>query len=132
MKRFHVNLTVESLDQSVTFYSALFGEPPTVLKPDYAKWMLDDPRVNFALSTRQSGNQGISHLGIQAESRDELAEVYGRLEDTGGKLIEEAEANCCYAKSAKKWVQDPQGVAWETFLTEGELTVYGDHHDPVG
>jgi predicted enzyme related to lactoylglutathione lyase len=127
MKRFHVNLTVKDLDRSVAFYTTLFDTEPTVLKPDYAKWMLDDPRVNFALSTRQAGPAGISHLGIQAESDEELNAVFDRLAATGGAIIEEAEANCCYAQSTKQWVSDPQGVPWETFMTRGELTQYGDH-----
>lgn len=131
MKRFHVNLTVAELQPSVEFYTALFGTEPTVQKPDYAKWMLDDPHVNFSLSSRQSGDAGISHLGIQASDDSELAEVYQRLETTGGQIVEEGNAECCYAKSSKKWVTDPQGVPWETFMTRGELTVYGDHIDPM-
>lgn len=124
MKRFHVHVAVEDLAQSVRFYSTLFGAEPTVHKPDYAKWMLDDPRVNFAISTH-GGQPGIQHLGIQAEDDTELAEVFGRLERAERPVLEEKDTTCCYAKSDKQWVADPQGVAWETFLTRGESTVYG-------
>ncbi|MFK7888663.1 MAG: ArsI/CadI family heavy metal resistance metalloenzyme [Gammaproteobacteria bacterium] len=129
MKRMHVNLSVTDLAESIRFYSALFDAAPTVEKNDYAKWMLDDPRVNFAISTQQCGAKGISHLGIQAENDDELSEVFARLERAGGETIKE-EAQCCYATSTKQWIKDPEGVAWETFLTRGELAVYGSHQIP--
>ena len=124
MKRFHVHVSVEDLAQSVRFYSTLFSTEPTVLKADYAKWMLEDPRVNFAISTG-SGAAGISHLGIQAEDEDELTEVYERLSHAERPVIEENDTTCCYARSDKQWIADPQGVPWETFLTHGEATVYG-------
>lgn len=124
MKRFHVHVAVEDLAQSVRFYSTLFGAAPSVLKPDYAKWMLEDPRVNFAVSQR-GGAPGLSHLGIQAEDEGELAEVYQRLAQAERPVVEEKHATCCYARSEKQWIADPQGVAWETFLTHGEATVYG-------
>jgi len=124
MKRFHVHVSVEDLAQSVRFYSALFSAEPSVLKDDYAKWMLEDPRVNFAISTG-SGESGISHLGIQAEDEDELAEVYDRLSRAERPVVEEKDTTCCYARSDKQWVADPQGVPWETFFTYGEATVYG-------
>jgi predicted enzyme related to lactoylglutathione lyase len=125
MKRMHVHVAVSDLQQSITFYSALFAAQPTVLKPDYAKWMLDDPRVNFAISAR--GRQaGLDHLGIQVEDKDELNEVYARLHRAGGSVIEQGQTNCCYAKSEKSWIDDPAGVSWETFLTTGESTDYGD------
>ena len=124
MKRFHVHVSVADLDQSVRFYSTLFATRPSVLKGDYAKWMLDDPRVNFAISVR-GGASGIEHLGIQAETEAELSDVYGRLEAAGRPVVEEKATTCCYAKSDKQWVDDPQGIAWETFLTHGEATVYG-------
>ncbi len=125
MKRLHVHVAVEDLSKSVGFYSALFAAAPSVLKPDYAKWMLDDPRVNFAISTR--GRQpGLDHLGIQVEDRDELQEVYARLRQAGGEIIEQGETSCCYAKSEKSWIDDPSGISWETFLTTGESTDYGD------
>lgn len=125
MKRLHVHVSVEDVAESVRFYSALFAAAPTVAKPDYAKWMLDDPRVNFAVSAR-GGAAGVQHLGIQAEDEAELAEVFGRLAAAGRPVLEEAGATCCYARSEKQWVSDPQGVPWETFLTHGESTVYGD------
>ncbi|MEQ8346712.1 MAG: ArsI/CadI family heavy metal resistance metalloenzyme [Sneathiellaceae bacterium] len=125
MKRFHISLAVDDLDASVAFYSGLFGAGPSVQKPDYAKWMLDDPRVNLAISTRGKGS-GLDHLGIQAESQDELREVQSRLDGTGGRVIPQGETTCCYAKSEKSWVFDPQGIAWETFFTSGESTVYGE------
>src|SRR2546430_11525056 len=124
MKRFHVHVTVEDLAQSVRFYSTLFATDPTVLKPDYAKWMLEDPRVNFAISTGAGHGAGISHLGIQAEDEGELAEVYDRLAQAERPVVEEKATTCCYAQSDKQWIADPQGVAWETFFTYGESTVY--------
>lgn len=126
MKRFHVHVGVKDLDQSIGFYSTLFGAEPTIIKADYAKWMLDDPRVNFAISAGQHATKGVEHLGIQAESDEELAEVYGRLKAADRPLIEEAGATCCYAKSEKSWIGDPDGVIWEAFFTNGEATVYGD------
>lgn len=127
MKRLHVNLSVEDLDASVRFYARLFAAEPGVLKSDYARWMLDDPRVNFAISTRQPG-RGVNHLGIQAEDDAELAEVYARLQQAGGPVLDEGDTTCCYAHSTKRWITDPEGVAWETFLTRGEAAVYGHHH----
>src|SRR5438067_8255513 len=125
MKRFHVHIAVDDLAQSVRFYSTLFASEPTVLKPDYAKWMLEDPRVNFAISTGAGHGVGISHLGIQAEDEGELAEVYDRLAQAERPVVEEKATTCCYAQSDKQWIADPQGVAWETFFTYGESTVYG-------
>lgn len=124
MKRFHVHVAVEDIEQSVGFYSTLFAAEPTVRRADYAKWMLDDPRVNFAISKR-GGPVGVEHLGIQAEDEPELTEVYGRLSRAGRPVLEQKAVTCCYANSDKQWVSDPQGVAWETFLTHGEATVYG-------
>jgi catechol 2,3-dioxygenase-like lactoylglutathione lyase family enzyme len=124
MKRFHVHVAVEDLAQSVRFYAALFAAEPTVLKPDYAKWMLDDPRVNFAISQRNA-KPGMDHLGIQVEDETELAEVYARLKQAERPTLEQKSATCCYAKSDKQWISDPQGVVWETFLTHGSATVYG-------
>jgi catechol 2,3-dioxygenase-like lactoylglutathione lyase family enzyme len=125
MKRFHVHVTVDDLAQSVRFYSTLFATEPTVLKPDYAKWMLEDPRVNFAISTGVGHSAGISHLGIQAEDETELGEIYDRLAEAERPVLEEKATTCCYAQSDKQWIADPQGVAWETFYTYGESTVYG-------
>ena len=125
MKRMHVHVAVESLAQSVDFYSALFDAPPTVVKADYAKWMLDDPRVNFAISTRGRA-AGLDHLGIQVESKSELHAVYARLRRAGGAIVEQGETACCYARSEKSWIEDPSGIAWETFHTTGDSVDYGD------
>ena len=125
MKRLHVNLAVKDLGQSVRFYSTLFAAEPTVLKPDYAKWMLEDPRVNFAISTRGAVH-GVDHLGIQVDSREELAELAGRLETAGTTVHDKGEAHCCYARSDKAWVRDPEGLAWESFYTFGSETLYGE------
>jgi len=124
MKRFHVNISVTDLDASIGFYNSLFDTEPAVVKEDYAKWMLDDPRVNFAITTRGS-TKGIDHLGIQVENEAELSEVYSRLQSAGAPVIEEGETTCCYANSEKSWIFDPEGIAWETFLTRGESPVYG-------
>ena len=124
MKRFHVHIAVGDLAASVRFYSALFSAEPTVLKSDYAKWMLADPRVNFAISLR-GATRGIEHLGIQVEDGSELKEVYARLRRAGRPVLEEGNTTCCYAQSEKSWIEDPQGVLWETFLTTGESALYG-------
>ncbi|MFC3713478.1 ArsI/CadI family heavy metal resistance metalloenzyme [Sphingoaurantiacus capsulatus] len=125
MKRLHVHVSVENLQQSIGFYSTLFANEPTVTKPDYAKWMLDDPRLNFAISTGQCAATGIEHLGIQVETAAELSEVYDRLKAADRPVLEEGATTCCYAKSEKSWIADPQGVVWETFFTTGEATDYG-------
>lgn len=125
MKRLHVHVAVSDLSHAIGFYSALFAASPAIVKPDYAKWMLDDPRVNFAISTR--GRQpGLDHLGIQVENEGELQDVYARLREAGGEVIEQGRTSCCYAKSKKSWIDDPAGISWETFLTMGESTDYGD------
>jgi len=124
MKRFHVNLTVASLPEGVRFYTALFEAAPVVLKEDYAKWMLDDPRINFAISER--GNQvGINHLGIQVDSAEELTAMRTQLERADQALVEQSDAACCYAKSDKYWIADPTGLAWETFHTLNAIPIYG-------
>lgn len=125
MKRLHVHVSVDDLAQSIGFYSTLFAAPPTVVKEDYAKWMLEDPWVNFAISKLPGRTAGISHLGIEAEDQAELAEVYDRLSRAERPIVEAKGATCCYAKSDKQWIADPQGVPWETFFTYGESTVYG-------
>jgi catechol 2,3-dioxygenase-like lactoylglutathione lyase family enzyme len=124
MKRLHVHIAVKDIGASVRFYSELFATSPVVLKEDYAKWMLEDPRVNFAIS-RRSEDAGIRHLGIQVEDQAELADVYSRLRRADGPVLEEGATTCCYAKSEKSWIEDPQGIKWETFLTLGESTTYG-------
>ena len=124
MKRLHVHVSVDDLVQSIQFYSTLFAAEPTVTKSDYAKWMLDDPRVNFAISKR-GAETGVRHLGIQVEDREELADVYARLQRADRPVLEEGATTCCYAKSEKSWIEDPQGVKWETFLTVGQSTTYG-------
>ena len=131
MKRFHVHVGVTDLDQSIAFYSSLFGSQPSVTKSDYAKWMLDDPRVNFAISSEHHATKGIEHLGIQVENESELADVYGRLQAAEPPVLEEGATTCCYAKSEKSWISDPDGVVWEAFHTNGEATVYGDSA-PIG
>jgi catechol 2,3-dioxygenase-like lactoylglutathione lyase family enzyme len=125
MKRLHVHVGVTDLDQSIAFYSSLFGEDPSVTKTDYAKWMLEDPRVNFAIS---AGNpqKGIEHLGIQVDSRTELVDVYARLKAADRPVVEEGCTTCCYAKSEKSWIADPDGVMWEAFQTTGTSTIYGN------
>ncbi len=131
MKRMHVHVGVDDLAVSVGFYSALFGSPPTVIKPDYAKWMLEDPRLNFAISAGHA-TRGVEHLGIQVEDEDELAEVYDRLAAADRPVLDEGATTCCYATSTKSWISDPQGVVWETFLTTGDATVYGGASTAAG
>lgn len=126
MKRLHVHVGVADLDRSIAFYSTLFGAAPSVVKPDYAKWMLDDPRVNFAVSAGRHAEGGLGHLGIQAEDQAELGEVYGRLKAADRPLLEEGRTTCCYARSEKSWIADPDGLVWEAFFTDGEATIYGD------
>lgn len=124
MKRLHVHVAVQDLQQSIRFYSTLFAAAPAVEKDDYAKWMLDDPRVNFAISTR-AGKSGVDHLGIQAESEGELVELGSRLAQADVAITEQRGATCCYAKSDKYWTLDPQGIAWESFHTLDSAPVYG-------
>jgi catechol 2,3-dioxygenase-like lactoylglutathione lyase family enzyme len=132
MKRLHVSVAVSDLEQSVRFYATLFGAEPTVLKGDYAKWMLEDPRVNFSISSR-GARKGVDHLGIQVEDDAELAAVAGRLARAGASVHEQKATTCCYARSNKAWVHDPEGVAWETFHSFGASTVYGeDRGDDAG
>lgn len=129
MKRFHLHVGVTDIDQSVAFYSQLFGAEPSVVKPDYAKWMLEDPRINFAISMREDAVKGIEHVGLQVENAEELAEVYDRLKAADRPVLEEGATTCCYAQSQKSWIADPDGVVWEAFLTEGTSTVYGGSPD---
>ena len=129
MKRFHVTLSVKDLEQSISFYNTLFGEEPTVVKPDYAKWMLDDPRVNFSIA-ESSRASGINHVGLQADTVSELSEIQARLDQAEEETFRQDDAQCCYARSTKSWVRDPDDVAWETFVTHGQITEYGNDHVP--
>ena len=129
MKRFHVNVSVADLSQSIEFYNTLFGQEPSVTKSDYAKWMLDDPRVNFAIS-KSSHSRGVNHVGLQADTVDELGEIQERLRHAGKQTFDQPDAECCYARSTKTWVRDPDAVAWETFVTHNEITHYGQDLAP--
>ena len=124
MKRFHVHLHVEDLAASVAFYSRLFGAQPTRLEGDYAKWMVEDPRLNFAISTRDK--PGLDHLGLQADSEEELQELKRHAQDADLALLDEGQTNCCYARSDKHWLTDPQGVAWEQFHTLADIPVFNE------
>lgn len=128
MKRLHVNVAVENLAEAIRFYSTLFAAKPSVEKGDYAKWMLDDPRVNFAITMR-GRVAGLDHLGIQVENEAELGEVYDRLSRADRPIVDQGNVTCCYAKSTKSWITDPAGISWETFLTHGGSTVYGGDAD---
>jgi catechol 2,3-dioxygenase-like lactoylglutathione lyase family enzyme len=123
MKRFHVHAHVDDLQASITFYSKMFGTEPTRIEADYAKWMLDDPRINFAISTR-GGKPGVDHLGIQTDNADELAELKARAQQADLALLDEGETTCCYARSEKHWVTDPQGIAWEHFHTLDNIPTF--------
>jgi catechol 2,3-dioxygenase-like lactoylglutathione lyase family enzyme len=125
MKRFHVHLHVQDLPASIAFYSRLFEAEPARMESDYAKWMLDDPRINFAISTRGGAN-GIDHLGFQADDAEELADLKRRAEAADRAVLDEGATSCCYARSQKHWVTDPQGVAWEHFQTLGDIPVFND------
>jgi catechol 2,3-dioxygenase-like lactoylglutathione lyase family enzyme len=125
MKRFHVHAHVENLADSIAFYSKMFGAEPTRLETDYAKWMLDDPRINFAISTRGS-KPGVDHLGIQTDNAEELAELKARAQQADLALRDDGETTCCYARSEKHWVTDPQGIAWEHFHTLYNIPVFSE------
>jgi catechol 2,3-dioxygenase-like lactoylglutathione lyase family enzyme len=130
MKRLHLHVSVPDLTQSIHFYATLFGAQPSVVKDDYAKWMLDDPRVNFAISQRGRA-AGVDHVGIQVDSRAELGELAGRLKAAGAETFDQEATSCCYARSDKSWVSDPAGVRWETFFTFGEATQYGEDEPQI-
>jgi catechol 2,3-dioxygenase-like lactoylglutathione lyase family enzyme len=130
MKRFHAHVRVDDLESSVRFYSTLFGTEPAVLRTDYAKWMLDDPRVNFAISAG-STSTGLDHLGLQVESDEDLAIIARQLDAAGQSVVKQENASCCYARGNKGWVSDPSGIAWETFHTFGESTIYGNDMRPA-
>lgn len=125
MKRFHVHVSVEDLAASIRFYTTLFGAEPAVVKSDYAKWMLDDPRLNFAISSR-GGRPGVDHLGLQADSDDELEALHGQLQRAELATKAEKEIACCYARSNKYWVTDPAGIAWETFHTLDSVPTFSE------
>jgi len=125
MKRFHVHAHVEDLQASIAFYSKMFAAEPTRVEGDYAKWMLDDPRINFAISTR-GGKPGVDHLGFQTDSAEELAELKARAQAADLTLLDEGETSCCYTRSEKHWVTDPQGIAWEHFHTLGNIPVFSE------
>jgi hypothetical protein len=129
MKRLHLHVAVQDLNRSIGFYSTLFGAAPTVTKPDYAKWMLDDPKVNFAISAR-GADAGLDHVGIQVETEDELRELAGRLKEAGETTRDQEAASCCYARSHTFWTADPSGLRWETFFTFGDATTYGEDDVP--
>lgn len=128
MKRIHIHVGVENLDESIRFYTALFGAAPVKTRPDYAKWMLDDPRVSFAVSTRAAKN-GVDHLGIQADGNDELAEIRKRVKAAGLAFFDEGETVCCYARSEKSWVRDPAGVPWEAYRTMEDARIFSSKAD---
>lgn len=125
MKTFHVHVRVKDLKESIAYYNALFNTQPTVVKADYAKWMLDDPRINYAISSGHP-ETGIEHLGLQTDNELELKEIYGNMQLAKGTIREEGDCTCCYSKSQKSWITDPQGVDWEAFYTYGSATVYGE------
>ena len=125
MKRMHINVGVENIEESIKFYNALFGAEPAKAKADYAKWMLEDPRINFAISSRTT-TKGVDHLGLQVEEDGELEELRDRLRDADMSLFDEGEAVCCYARSEKSWIKDPSGVAWEAFRTMDDVELFSE------
>lgn len=129
MKRFHIHVGVKNISEAVGFYSALFGQKPTKLKDDYAKWMLEDPKLNFAISTRV-GESGVDHLGIQVEEDAELEEITQRMTGANVKLFDQGDTTCCYSESRKAWVQDPSGIAWEAYRNMGDAEVFKGKSEP--
>jgi catechol 2,3-dioxygenase-like lactoylglutathione lyase family enzyme len=125
MKRFHVNVSVGDLERSIEFYRSLFGEEPVLVKDDYAKWMLDDPRVNFAINLSE-GTRGVNHVGLQADTAEELADIQARLREARETTLDQPDAECCYARSSKTWVRDPDDLPWESFVTHEQIEVFGD------
>ena len=124
MKRFHVHVAVDDLQANIRFYSTVFGMQPTVVKPDYAKWMMEDPRINFAISQR-GAKAGVDHLGFQVDTDEELSALREQVATAEIAAFDQPNAECCYARSDKYWITDPQGVAWETYRTLGEAQIYG-------
>ncbi|MCG2591702.1 VOC family protein [Ramlibacter sp. XY19] len=129
MKRFHVHVHVDDLQKNIAFYSAMFGAQPTRVESDYAKWMLEDPRINFAISSR-GRKAGVGHLGMQVDSEEELAALKAQAREADMALLDQGETSCCYARSDKYWVTDPQGVAWEQFHTLSNIPLFGG--EPAG
>ena len=125
MKRFHINVSVSDLDQSIAFYNKLFAQEPAVTKSDYAKWMLEDPRINFAITTH-GARKGVDHLGLQSDDEQEFQALRDRLHEADMSTFEQPDVVCCYARSSKSWVRDPDEVAWETFVSHGESSIYDD------
>lgn len=125
MKRFHVNVSVGDLERSIEFYRTLFGEEPVLVKDDYAKWMLDDPRVNFAINLSED-TRGVNHVGLQADTADELADIQARLREARETTLDQPDAECCYARSSKTWVRDPDDLPWESFVTHEQIEAFGD------
>jgi catechol-2,3-dioxygenase len=130
MKRMHIHIGVENLDQSVQFYSALFGQEPSKTRVDYAKWMLDDPRLNFAISTR--AKKGLDHLGLQVDEASELADLRERLKSADMSLVDQGETVCCYARSDKSWLEDPAGIAWEAYQTMDDVQLFSGAETDTG
>jgi catechol 2,3-dioxygenase-like lactoylglutathione lyase family enzyme len=130
MKRLHLHIGVDGLDASIRFYTGLFGAPPVKTKPDYAKWLLDDPRVNFAISTRAK-TRGLDHLGIQVDDDAELAQLRDRLKTSELDVVDEGQTVCCYAKSDKSWIHDPAGIPWEAYRTMEDVQLFSDHTAPT-
>lgn len=130
MKRMHIHVAVSDLEQSIGFYSTLFDTNPSVVESDYAKWMLEDPRVNFAISAR-GASPGLDHLGIQVDADEELQAIHDRLDTAGQAMVSQENTTCCYARSDKHWVTDPQGLAWETFHTLGSALVFGSGREAM-
>ena len=130
MKRFHIHVGVKDLNHSIQFYSTLFGQKPSKVKDDYAKWMLEDPKVNFAISTRVN-TEGVDHLGIQVEEPQELADITERLKKADLGIYGEGETTCCYAESNKAWVKDPSGIAWETYQTMADVEIFSKKIEPA-
>ena len=124
-ERFHAHIRVNNLEESIQFYNTLFDTQPTKIKSDYAKWMLDDPKINFAISTGE-GSAEIRHLGFQVNSSEELDQTHQQLKKAERDILQECQTSCCYAVSDKSWIADPQGVRWEVFHTHGDSTVYGN------
>lgn len=130
MKRFHVHISVKSLPESIAFYSKILGAEPTVIHGDYAKWMIEDPRINLAISQR-GREAGVNHLGFQVDSEEELKGLRAQVATAKIAAVDEGAAACCYARSDKYWIEDPQGIAWETFHTLGSIPVFGEEAEPA-